>query len=123
MDYVTNSSSSSFVIARNEISYDMLLQLLLEIANEEEEEYMDDPQEFTVDDIRREKVRGREVDCVAYRYNVIVGTKEQPYTDINGKTYDDHYYVTNESNGRYDWDVIEDILSEHNVHFNYGYCD
>ena len=33
-DYVTNSSSSSFIISRNDISEENLLKLLLELANE-----------------------------------------------------------------------------------------
>lgn len=119
-DFVTNSSSSSFIICKDNISYDKLLKVLLEIANIESSYYFDE--EYTEKDITE--------DCVAYRYHITDATKEKPHFEYEdnwlctGKiTYDNHYIIDNEGCVRYDWDIIEDILSKYGISWDLGYCD
>lgn len=119
-DFVTNSSSSSFIICKDNISYEQLLQVLLEIANIESSYYFDE--EYTEKDITE--------DCVAYRYHITDATKEKPHFEYEdnwlctGKiTYDNHYIIDNEGCVRYDWDIIEDILSKYGIPWDLGYCD
>ena len=115
-DFVTNSSSSSFIISKDNISHGQLLEILLEIANKEY-----DNNDYTWDDVKG--------NCVAYRYHIKEATKKEPYEeydwysdDINQK-YDNHYIIDNEDCGRYNWDAIEEVLTKHNIPWEYGYCD
>lgn len=113
VDYVTNSSSSSFVISRDNISYDELTKILLEIANNERT-YWDDETDY------------EGYDEIAYRYEIHEGTPEKPYEDYGWDGpiyYDNHFVVDNNSCGRYDWDAIEDVLQKYNITWRYGYCD
>ena len=119
-DFVTNSSSSSFIVCKDNISHDDLLKVLLEIANKESH-YYDDDEDYTEEDITE--------NCVAYRYHIKEATKENPhpeYDDYWGSVetvYDNHYIIDNDDCGRYDWDVIEEVLKKHNIPWEYGYCD
>lgn len=119
-DFVTNSSSSSFIICKDNISHDDLLKVLLEIANKESH-YYDDDEDYTEEDITE--------NCVAYRYHIKEATKENShheYDDYWGSieaVYDNHYIIDNDDCGRYDWDVIEEVLKKHNISWEYGYCD
>lgn len=119
-DFVTNSSSSSFIICKDNIFYDKLLKVLLEIANIESSYYFDE--KYTEKDITE--------DCVAYRYHITDATKENPHFEYEdnwfctGKiTYDNHYIIDNDGCVRYDWDIIEDILSKYGIPWDLGYCD
>ena len=119
-DFVTNSSSSSFIVCKDNISYDDLLKVLLEIANKESH-YYDDDEDYTEEDITE--------NCVAYRYHIKEATKENPYPEYNDywgsveTVYDNHYIIDNDDCGRYDWGVIEEVLKKHNIPWEYGYCD
>jgi hypothetical protein len=119
-DFVTNSSSSSFIISKNNVSRDQLLELLLEIANIECKKWTDEP--YTLDDITDE--------CVAYRYHIEEATKDDPALICNGWgwfdddiKYDNHFIIDNDGCCRYDWTIIEQVLSKYNIPFEYGYCD
>lgn len=68
-DFVTNSSSSSFIISKDDVSYDRLLEILLEIANEEAVSRWDDGTHY------------ENYDEIAYRYIINEGTKDEPYED------------------------------------------
>lgn len=108
-DFVTNSSSSSFVISRDNISREKLLEILLEIANEEN--YWDDDESYA------------DYSEISYRYEIRECTSENPYEDWNDIKYDNDFIVDNNSCCRYNWNVIEDILQKHNIPWRYGYCD
>lgn len=120
--FVTNSSSSSFVISRDAISRTKLIDVLLEIANEEAkyDEWLDDQRDnngnaYNIDD----DVIGN---VVAHRYiiNEIIGKGREDWFERGEENV---YIIDNESCGRYDWEAIEDILAKHNIDWHMGYCD
>ena len=112
--FVTNSSSSSFVISKDNISYDRLLEVLLEIANREKE-YWDD--EYTYESYHD----------ISYRYEIHEATPENPYNEDDGwgysLTYNNHFIIDNNSCCRYDWDAVEDVLAKYDIPWTPGYCD
>ena len=111
-DFVTNSSSSSFVISRDHVDREKLKRILLEIANLEGKKW---DCEYTEEDIHE--------GGVTHRYNITEATSEQPYSDYYDEEYTNHYIIDNKSCVRYDWDVIEEVLDKHNIPFFYGYCN
>lgn len=124
LGHVTNSSSSSFIISKNQIDRDKLIEVLLEIANKE---YAYEEYKFTLEDDVTS-------DCVAYRYHITEATKEHPLdkVDIYGyewdeysdsDLYDNHWFIDNESCGRYDWWIIDEILDKYGIEWERGYCD
>ena len=114
--FVTNSSSSSFIISKDKVSRGELLEILLEIANEEAGE-----QCYDWDDVTGT--------CVAGRYNIKEYTKENPYVwyddwyGINERKDDNCYVVDNDDCGRYNWNAVETVLKRHNIEWEYGNCD
>ena len=114
-DYVTNSSSSSFVISRDHISLDKLKEIILEIANEELKNLCEIwPQE--------DSTPFANYDEIAYRYTIHEGTAETPYSDYED-TYNNDFIVENDDCGRYDWDAVEDVLDKYGIPWRFGYCD
>lgn len=113
-DYVTNSSSSSFVISRDHISLDRLKGIILEIANEELKRWSTDWQNDYEPILN--------YDEIAYRHVIHEGTAENPYSDYEHTYYND-FIVDNDSCVRYDWDAVEDVLAKYNIPWHMGYCD
>ena len=137
-DFVTNSSSSSFVISRNDITKDRLIDILLEIANEERKCWDEDGYKYTLEEDVHEEIETdseyysstkmfrdyeRTKIVVAGRYIITEGTEDDPYTDWDDYTYTNDYIIDNESCIRYDWDIIEDILGKYGILYRLGYCD
>ena len=108
-DFVTNSSSSSFIVSRNDVSYEELLKILVEIANAEN--YWDDDEEYT------------DYSEIAHRYIVQECSPEDPYEDWDGIRYDNDFIIDNDSYARYDWTAVQKILHKYNIPWEYGYCD
>ena len=122
LSHVTNSSSSSFIISKDQISYDKLIEVLLEIANKEADNYDDLDIYYNLE----EDVTS---DCVAGRYHIKEATEENPLDrdgykwDKYSEPYDHHWFIDNESCGRYDWDIIEEVLNKYGIDYECGYCD
>lgn len=127
LGYITNSSSSSFIISKDQIDRDKLIEVLLEIANKEYSNYDDedmDDNHFTFED-------DVTPNHVTHRYHIKEATKEHPldkdgykwnkYSDSD--PYDNHWFIDNESCGRYNWWVIEEVLDKYGIEWEYGYCD
>lgn len=127
-DFVTNSSSSSFIISRDAVSYNKLIAILLEIANLEAEQWREededeDDEKYTMEDVGYNQV--------THRYVIIECTHEEPYVvenwfsylDKTDTIYDNHFLIGNNCCIRYNWDVIEEVLNKYNIPWNYGYCD
>lgn len=115
-DFVTNSSSSSFIISKDDVSYDRLLEILVEIANEEAESRWADGTHY------------ENYDEIAYRYVINEGTKDESYEDYgywfaSSVLYDNHYIIDNDSICRYDWNAIGDVLEKYDIPWVTGYCD
>lgn len=142
LSHVTNSSSSSFVISRNDITKDKLIEILLEIANKEYNENWkkdhDEEIHYNLEEDVKEEIdtyefyhsknkmfedRQRPKTVVAGRYIITEGTEEQPYWDWDDYEYTNDYIIDNESCVRYDWDIIEDVLGEYGIPWRSGYCD
>ena len=126
--FVTNSSSSSFIISRDQVKKKKLIKILLEIANKEYylDAYDNDNKNYyTKDDVTEEDNKT----CVAGRYIITKTSKKHPetiYPDFeyeNGKAYEHHWIIDNDSCGRYNWDVVYDVLDKYGITWEYGYCD
>lgn len=129
LSHVTNSSSSSFIISKDQIDRNRLIEVLLEIANKEyayEDEDVDDNHFTLEDDVTS--------NCVAGRYHITEATKEHPLDKVNiygyewdeysdSDPYDNHWFIDNESCGRYNWWIIDEILDKYSIEWERGYCD
>lgn len=115
-DFVTNSSSSSFIVSKNDVTRDKLIEILIEIANLESKYCWD------------EETNYKNYEDISYRYVIHEGTTNSPYEDYDGWGrgsifYDNHYIVDNESCVRYDWDAVEEVLEKYDIPWVMGYCD
>ena len=117
-DFVTNSSSSSFIISKDDISREKLMEILLEIANKEATWFEDD-EHYT------------DYNEIAYRYEIEEATREEPYDHdqdswfygSKSTLYTNHFIIKNNACIRYHWGVIEEVLGKYNIPYTCGYCD
>lgn len=142
LSHVTNSSSSSFVISRNDITKDKLIDILLEIANKEYyenwKEEGDEEIRYNLEEDVEEKIeeddiyhpetkmfepRDRLKTVVAGRYIITECTEDKPYVDWDDYEYTNDYIIDNESCIRYDWYVVDEVLSKYGIPWRRGYCD
>ena len=113
-DYVTNSSSSSFIIAKRDVTRGHLLDILLEMANEEEKKY--DCNYYSWNDVTGNGVGHFRI----FEYTDWEKYRVYNWNDITEKEYSDVFVVKNEDCGRYDWDVVEKVLNKYGLPLIYG---
>lgn len=117
-DFVTNSSSSSFVISRDQIDRKTLEKILVELANKECVSFYDEDENYYENYYE-----------IQHRYNITEATPENPEkVEMNWmtgdiRTYNNHYIIDNNDNGRYNWDYVDDIMEKYNLNWEMGYCD
>lgn len=114
IDFVTNSSSSSFIISRNDIKRGNLLSILFEIANEENKKNGFSEQQYDWDDVTFNGVG---------HFNVEEYIEDSHYLYDEDKYINNVYVVHNDGCVRYNWDVVEEILNKHRIPFICGNCD
>ena len=128
-DFVTNSSSSSFIVDKNDVSFGKLIKAILEIANTEYDWLWNDSsikkrKKYKTKDIDFCTEYGEEWLCVAPHYYVKRSSQDKPFRINKGiKVYDHHYLIDNLGEIKYDWNLVEDVLNEYGIPWEYGYRD
>lgn len=116
--FVTNSSSSSFIISKD-VSKETLISILVRLSKYSDG---DDSPDITDDRVGR--------------YHIKQATEERPYSPIyefdehgwNKKyetdyPYNNHWIIDNDMGWSFDWDDIESTMKMYGIEWHLGYCD
>jgi len=134
--FVTNSSSSSFIIASKDVDYEFLLHTVLKDLFIEQKKwfYYDEDEEKTDGEIEEE---------LAEEYsasNVLAGNGNIVLRSMTREEYEDEFFsfklnsniekdekiyvVDNDDGMRYDFSEVDEIVTEkHGIPYVRGYCD
>lgn len=140
MDFVTNSSSSSFIISTKDVDYNYLVNVVLKDYHMEMEKgfgWLDenteeeiaswyDPQKVLNDDDSNFGLfikSKREVDDEDYHYYGWGMSEEDKEEEIK-KQEEQFYVIDNNCTCRFNWDVVEKVFTnKYNIPWKHGYCD
>ena len=128
--FVTNSSSSSFIIAKKDVDEHTLVHKVLKDL------YVELSLPYSDDESREEiEARYNPMDVLngdsMINLQISTRNKYDDYEDgyLYPRTYNDKddeeiYVIDNGDYGRYDFGIVEEVIREkHNLNWEYGYCD
>jgi hypothetical protein len=135
-DFVTNSSSSSFIIACKDVPQDFLIKQVLRdfyVANAVERWH------YTVDEAVRNYDPNEVLNNDEGNLGVFIKTKAEidKYDDYKGWGYAQpldeeleaekkelYYEISNNCTVRFNWDIVDKIIKDkYHLSYQHGYCD
>ena len=133
MDFVTNSSSSSFIIAAKNIYYDFLVNIVLkDFFVEMKKDWYDESEEEIAGWYNPEKV----LNDSDSNFGLFIKTKKEindedcdygywgKEKESSPEDEEKYYVIDNNCTCRFNWDLVEKIFTDkHNIPWKYGYCD
>jgi hypothetical protein len=138
-DFVTNSSSSSFIISTKDVEYDFLVnEVLRDFHLQLKRQWLEDESDEEINGwYNPEKILGNpddnislmikskseienEDDCYGYWYK----ESEEERKERENKNDEKFYVIDNNCTCRFDWDIVRKVFTDkYNIPWNYGYCD